>query len=239
MKPAVALRQNGQPVKGRSSQEHGPGSGGLDEPRSYVRGGHLTESGAFGTPNIGLSTSTRADASKHGREPTKENNNGNSNHNNQTMEKSSAENDGHRTDNSDESDGQSDDNQPYITLGLPHTTTSTGVNLPMSRAELRELRRLQKRFAALQKVKQMYNTQEPTTDPAPPTVLEVLNTITDELHWPTGRNYISHEDRAVEFTSQWRMIVGRHVMDGTGHMREAILRAIAKVQPSRLRASIQ
>ena len=54
------------------------------------------------------------------------------------------------------------------------------------------------------------------------------------LEWPTGIQYLNHEERAIEFMQEWELTVADKLLDGSNHMRHAIDMVVGKLQPKQL-----
>ena len=103
----------------------------------------------------------------------------------------------------------------------------------MSRSEMRELLRLQAKLAAMKKAADMLGESPP--QPKPKNPKQVLTEMRAKLRWPSGRNFVSFEEKAREFTQQWLMMIQVHLTDNTNHMNRAIRDAMMLIRPEELR----
>ena len=112
--------------------------------------------------------------------------------------------------------------------------TRSSNRLELTDAELRMLKRLQEKERAIKAMRKLWRAQPPPTQQQPLTPRQLRQSIEQQLKWPTGLCYSSHEERALEFSQQWDAIIKGHVMDGTDQMRDTVIQAIGKIRPPQL-----
>ena len=80
----------------------------------------------------------------------------------------------------------------------------------MSPAEMKMLQQLQSKYDASKK---LY-----VKKPKPVTPAQLATRVSTNLQWPDDINYLSHEEKAIQFMLQWHSRVKDVIPDGTGHM---------------------
>ena len=127
---------------------------------------------------------------------------------------------------------RSDRPQPQLREQLEFDSQQYDSNVTtMTPAELKIFWRLQSKFNACNVAKKLYEgpTKRTPLDPARLTA-KMIN----ELQWPSDLQHGSHEEKAYDLMQQWQILIKDHVVDGTGHMRAAIMTVIGKLQPKQL-----
>ena len=74
--------------------------------------------------------------------------------------------------------------------------------------------------------------EEPTPENMTPE--QIIVQVMAQLTWPDDEHHATHESKAMEMMSQWKELVKGRIVEGTGHMRTAIMRVIEKVEPQPL-----
>ena len=111
----------------------------------------------------------------------------------------------------------------------------------MTPKELHMLQQLQQKYMACKRTTEIYNEPPPKPEPKPqpPTPAQVVARITAKLKWPDDKHHSSHEGKAMEMMGQWKELIKGQVVEGTSHMKMAIMRITEKIEPQQLRDMIR